>query len=321
MMTYLARLDFATVVLASLGLGAVITVLFFAVSMISRGKRSKRIKQVINQHRGNMSALQLENLNRPAAIRQRKGSTRAELAQRLVSSLNMQNLLDSVSIRDSLAQAGLRGRNAVAIFVASRVIGAVIGVAVTFMFVSAMKEFPYPGFMKFVFSGMGGVVGFYFPKILVANNKSKRQSEMTQSFPDALDLMLICVESGLGIEMAFNKVTEEIMDSAPILAQELGLTSAELAYLGNRRQAFENFSKRTGLPAAKSLATTLIQSEQYGTPVGKALAVLAQEKRDERLSAAERKAAALPAQLTVPMIIFFLPVLFIVVIGPAALQM
>ena len=111
------------------------------------------------------------------------------------------------------------------------------------------------------------------------------------------------------------------MENSPILAQEFGLLSAELAYLGDRRQAFENFSNRTGLPIAKSLATTLIQSEQYGTPVGVALGVLSQEKRDERMSAAERKAAALPAKLTVPMIIFFLPVLFIVIIGPAILKM
>ncbi|MCH7551164.1 MAG: type II secretion system F family protein, partial [Proteobacteria bacterium] len=148
----------------------------------------------------------------------------------------------------------------------------------------------------------------------------KRQQEMSDVFPDTLDLMVICVEAGLGVEAAFARVTEEIIDQSPILATELGLLSAELAYLGDRRQSYVNFSNRTGLPAAKALSTALIQSEQYGTPVGVALKVLAQEKRDERMSAAEKKAAALPAKLTVPMIIFFLPVLFIVVIGPAAMQ-
>ena len=172
-----------------------------------------------------------------------------------------------------------------------------------------------------MFSGLGGVVGFFLPKILISNKVQNRQEQMTASFPDALDLLLICVESGLGIEMAFSKVTEEIMENHPILASEIGLTSAELAFLGDRRQAYENFALRTGMDVAKSLSTTLIQSEQYGTPVGTALKVLAQEKRDERMSAAEKKAAALPAKLTVPMIIFFLPVLFIVVIGPAALSL
>jgi len=143
---------------------------------------------------------------------------------------------------------------------------------------------------------------------------------MTDVFPDVLDLMVICVEAGLGIEQAFARVSEEIVDSSPVLAQEIGILGAELAYLGDRRKAFENFALRTGLPAAKSLATTLIQSEQYGTPVGVAVQVLAKEKRHDRMSQAEKKAASLPAKLTVPMIIFFLPVLFIVVIGPAVIQ-
>lgn len=321
MMTSLARMEPATIIVWTLAFGAAVTVLFVLISMFASGKKSNRIKQVISQHRGDMSSMQNESLNKSSAIRNRKGSTKAELAQKIIAGLNLQKLMDSQSIRNDLAMAGMRGRNVLAIFIASRVVGAVAGTIVTLFLVGMMKEFPYPSFVKFIFAGVGGVAGFYLPKILVTNKAQNRQTQMSATFPDALDLLLICVESGLGVEMAFSKVTEEIMESSPILAQELGLTSAELAYLGNRRQAFENFSKRTGLPAAKSLATTLIQSEQYGTPVGKALGVLAQEKRDERLSAAERKAAALPAKLTVPMIIFFLPVLFIVVIGPAALSM
>ncbi len=321
MITYLARMNSTTLILWALACGAVVAVLWFLSTLVVNGKKSKRIRQVITQHRGEMSARQTESLNRPSAIRSKSGTARVELAQKIITGLKLQNLMDSRAIREELAQAGMRGHNAVAIFIASRVVVAGGGFVLTLILVGLMREFPYPNYVKFVFAGIGGVVGFYLPKLLVANTKAKRQTEMTATFPDALDLLLICVESGLGVEMAFTKVTEEIIESSPILAQELGLTSAELAYLGDRRQAFENFSNRTGLPAAKSLATTLIQSEQYGTPVGKALGVLAQEKRDERLSAAERKAAALPAKLTVPMIIFFLPVLFIVVIGPAALQM
>jgi tight adherence protein C len=144
---------------------------------------------------------------------------------------------------------------------------------------------------------------------------------MTATFPDMLDLLVICVEAGLSIEAAFTRVTEEIADSSPVLAEEIGLTSAELTFLGDRSKAYANLSARTGLPAAKSLATALIQSERYGTPVSVALKVLAQENRDDRMAKAEKKAGALPAQLTVPMIVFFLPVLFLVIIGPAIIQM
>ena len=315
-----SRMDTPTLIVLLLAAGGIIAVVFWAMTFFVGGKRSKRIKSVITRHRGDLSQRQAESLNRPAAMRQRKTSTRAELAQKLLGALKLQNLLFSDKIRGDLASAGIRGRNAVAVFVSSRIIGGFIGFVLTLILVGLAKEFPYPDFVRFLFAFGGGVVGFYLPRVLLQNTITKRQQAMTESFPDALDLLLICVESGLSVEMAFQRVTEEIMEGAPVLAQELGLTSAELAYLGDRRQAYENFAKRTGLPAAKSLATTLIQSEQYGTPVGTALNVLAQEKRDERMSAAEKKAAALPAKLTVPMIIFFLPVLFIVVIGPAALQ-
>lgn len=314
-------MDAATLIVWSLAVMAGVTVVFFLSSLVVKGKRSKRIKAVISQHRNVLGVMQADALNRPAAARQRHNKAHVELAQKIISSLNLENLLTASEVRSFLASAGLRGRQAIIVYVSTRLLGAVGGFAATLIYIGLMQAFPYPEFVKFIFAGAGGAAGFFLPKILVANKAQKRKEEMTEGFPDALDLMLICVESGLGVEMAFARVTEEIMDSSPILAQELGLTSAELAFLGDRRQAFENFSNRTGLPAAKALATTLIQSEQYGTPVGQALKVLAQEKRDERMSAAEKKAASLPAKLTVPMILFFLPVLFIVVIGPAALSL
>jgi tight adherence protein C len=164
------------------------------------------------------------------------------------------------------------------------------------------------------------VIGFFFPNIIVSNAIQKRQQELTRSFPDALDLLVICVEAGLSIEAAFSRVADEIAEACPPLAEELGLTTAELAFLGDRRQAFENLSDRTGLEGTKSLATSLIQAEKYGTPVALALRVLSQENREARMSKAEKKAGALPAQLTVPMILFFLPALFVVLIGPAIIQ-
>jgi len=320
MMTYLARMDAATFIVWILAIGAVISVVVFAMSMIVKGNKSKRIKAVISRHRSELGGAQAASLNKGSSVRHRKSEGRAELAQRIITTLNLQKFLSTNDLRNDLARAGLRGRTAVTLFMASRLVGIISGFLLVLFYVNVMKKFPYPEFMKLVFAGGGALVGYYLPKLYLSNKMQNRQDQMTTAFPDMLDLLLICVESGLGVEMAFNKVTEEIMEGSPVLAQELGLMSAELNFLGDRRQAYENFTMRTGLPAAKALATTLIQSEQYGTSVGVALKVLAQEKRDERLSAAERKAASLPAKLTVPMIIFFLPVLFIVVIGPAALQ-
>ena len=143
---------------------------------------------------------------------------------------------------------------------------------------------------------------------------------MRRAFPDALDLMLICVESGMAMEPSFNKVAAEIVTQSPELAEELAITTAELSYLPQRRTALENLSTRTGLDSVRQLCTVLIQSERYGTPLGSALRVISQESRDTRMMEAEKKAAGLPPKLTVPMIIFFLPVLFAVIITPAAIQ-
>ena len=156
--------------------------------------------------------------------------------------------------------------------------------------------------------------------MFVENLIQRRQTSIKNAFPDALDMLLICVQSGMSIEAAFGKVSKEIGAQSLELAEELSLTTAELSYLQDRRQAYENLGKRTGIPGIKAVATALIQAERYGTPVGQALRVMAKENRDMRMSEAEKKAAALPPKLTVPMIIFFLPVLFVVILGPAAIR-
>ena len=143
---------------------------------------------------------------------------------------------------------------------------------------------------------------------------------MKGAFPDALDMLLICVQSGMSVEAAFGKVSREVGAQSIELAEELSLTTAELSYLPERRQAYENLGKRTGLPGVKAVTTALIQAERYGTPVGTALRVMAKENRDMRMQEAEKKAAGLPPKLTVPMIVFFLPVLFLVIMGPAVIQ-
>jgi tight adherence protein C len=164
------------------------------------------------------------------------------------------------------------------------------------------------------------LLGYYVPGIYVKNRIAKRQTAIRRAWPDALDLLLICVESGLSIESAFRKVSEQIGSQSTELAEELSLTTAELSYLQDRRKAYENLGERTGLDGVKAVVTSLIQAEKYGTPVGHSLRVLAQENRDMRMSEAEKKAAALPPKLTVPMILFFLPVLFAVILTPAVIQ-
>jgi tight adherence protein C len=163
-------------------------------------------------------------------------------------------------------------------------------------------------------------LGINLPNLFIKNRIQRRQASINRAFPDALDLLLICVESGMSLEVAFKRVSEEIGVQSIELAEEFTLATAELSYLSDRRRSFENLAKRVPLEGVKSLCMALQQSERFGTPVATALRVIAQENRDQRMTAAEKKAAALPPQLTVPMIVFFLPVLFIVILGPAVIK-
>jgi tight adherence protein C len=162
--------------------------------------------------------------------------------------------------------------------------------------------------------------GMQAPMVFLRNAISKRQLSIKRAFPDALDLLLICVESGMSIEAAFRKVSFEIGSQSVALAEEFTLTTAELSYLQDRKMAYENLQKRTGLEGVKSVCMALMQSERYGTPLGQTLRVMAQENRDMRMNEAEKKAASLPPKLTVPMIVFFLPVLFVVILGPTGIK-
>ena len=317
----LLDLELPTIIMLVIAAAAVVSIVVVAVELVGREKRGKRIKVLLKKRCGELSRQQLANLAaKPSSLRQDKQTVFVELLNKVFKSLSLENVLSSKSVRESLAQAGFRGRAGVTVYFSCRVLGIVGGLLLVIFLVSLWQPFPYPEPVRFLFYGVGAAIGFYMPQVLLTNLAQKRQQSMNEAFPDAMDLLVICVEAGSSVENALGRVTEEIAESSPILAQEVGLTAAELAYIGDRRIAYENFALRTGLPAAKALATTLIQSEKYGTPVAVALKVLAQEKRDERMGVAEKKAGALPAKLTVPMIIFFLPLLFLVVIGPAAIQ-
>jgi len=309
-----------TLIVWMASLAAIISVVALALPFLFTDGSSKRVKMVANR-RQELSHQQMDGLmSKGSSIRQRKGQGRADLMKKILHALKLDEALSSKELKESLAQAGYRSQNALIIFTFMRFAIAIGAFGVAMVVISAWKDFPYPLPVKALMMAAAAAVGFYLPKIFVTNAANKRQVDLNKGFADALDLMVICVEGGLSVEAAFDRVTNEIGDKSPALAQEFGLTSAELAYLGNRHKAYANFADRTGVPAIKSLATTLVQSEKYGTPVGQALKVLSQERREERMSAAEKKGASLPAKLTVPMILFFLPPLFMVVIGPAAIK-
>jgi len=219
-----------------------------------------------------------------------------------------------------LRMAGFRGQGPVVTYLAARVLCPIGMLGLTFIYVFLILKLQHPLFIKLGLVIAAGWFGLYAPWLYIKNQVTKRQQAIRRSWPDTLDLLLICVECGMGVESALRKVAEEIGSQCPELAEELSLTTAELAYLQDRRKAYENLGSRTGLDGVKSVVTSLIQSEKYGTPLAHSLRVLAQENRDMRMSEAEKKAAALPPKLTVPMILFFLPVLFAVIITPAVIQ-
>jgi tight adherence protein C len=240
--------------------------------------------------------------------------------QDVVDRFDLKQKLLADGTRDKLAQAGERGETAVVRYVFSRLVMPVVLFFAALVYLFFIGNFEQPAIVRLMIAVGIGVVGTYAPNVMLKNKIQKRQLSIRRAWPDALDLMLICVESGMSIEQAFKKVADEVAVQSIPLAEELALVNAELAYLNDRRKAYENLGRRTGLEQVKAVMTSLIQADSYGTPVGQALRVLAQESRDMRMAEAEKKAAGLPPKLTVPMIIFFLPCLFIVIIGPAAIQ-
>ena len=241
------------------------------------------------------------------------------LYKNIVERLQLSKLLEDPTVIDKLAQAGYRGPRPVTTFYFFRFVAPFIvsGIAGLYLSVADLGLTP----MAKLSTVLGAfVAGFYAPNLYITNVATKRRESIVLAFPDALDLLLICVEAGMSIEAAIQKVSAEIGSTSIELAEELSLLSAELSYLPERRLAYEGLDKRTNHPGIKGVVTAMIQAERYGTPLGQALRVMAKENRDMRLAAAEKKAASLPAKLTVPMVVFFLPVLFVVILGPAILK-
>lgn len=240
--------------------------------------------------------------------------------KRVVERLNLTQLLEDPKVAEKMAQAGYRGPKPLTTFYFFRFTTPFIFMAVAIFYLFIFNDFGLPLMTRVLAVAVATVVGFYAPNLYLENRISKRRTSIMQAFPDSLDLLLICVEAGMSIEAAIQKVSQEIGSSSIDLAEELTLLSAELSYLPDRRMAYDGLAKRTNHPGVRSVATAMTQAETYGTPLGTALRTMAKENREMRLSAAEKKAAALPAKLTVPMILFFLPVLFIVILTPAIIN-
>ncbi len=243
-----------------------------------------------------------------------------EQVKNVVDRLNLTTMLADETTKTKLRMAGYRGTAPLYTFLFARVVAPLVLLVVCLFYALVVLPDSIPTLTKITGSMFIAGIGIFGPNIYIQNKISKRQLSIRRAWPDALDLMLICVESGMSIEAAFGRVAEEIGAQSVPLAEELTLTNAELSYLGERRTAYENLASRTGVEGVKNVMMALIQAERYGTPVGTAIRVMSDDNREQRMQEAEKKAASLPPKLTVPMIVFFLPVLFFVVLGPAVMK-
>ena len=303
---------------ALLAFAAIVTV---AAPMLRRDGLDVRLKSVASRR---------EELRRKAreALANQGSAAKSEvllrhqdesLYKKVVEGLQLSRRLEDPKVLDKMAEAGFRGPRPVSAYYFFRFALPFLFAAGVVIYLTVMK-FDIPPMRKMTFTVAGFVAGFYAPNIYLSNIAKKRRGNIVGAFPDALDLLLICVEAGMSIEAAIQKVAQEIGSASIELAEELSLLVAELSYLPERRMAYEGLGKRVNSPGIKAVCTAMIQAERYGTPLGSALRVMAKENRDLRLAAAEKKAASLPAKLTVPMILFLLPVLFVVIMAPAVMR-
>ncbi len=310
-------MEINTLITALAALAAFATVITFAAPYFENDKLAGRI-QLVASEREKLKAAQRVLLDNTASRLRDKNST--GIYAQLVRTLNLKKVFEAESSRDLLRTAGLRSERHLTMFLAFRVIAPIVVAAITFIYCSTTFANRFSPGMRIAMALIGLVLGSYLPALLVKNQTSKRQKSIKGAWSDALDLLLICIESGMALEPAMQRVSKEIGSQSVPLAEEMQLTTAELAYLPDRRKALENLAKRTGLETVRSVVTAMIQSERYGTPLGTAMRTLAEENRRDRMFEAEKKAASLPPKLTVPMILFFLPVIFVVVLGPAIIQ-
>lgn len=305
---------FITVVL---GTAVIASFIFFALPFIKKSSKKARYLAIIAKRREDIVNEAKRNIRKKAKEAESKLSGRKSMS----AMYQMRKLAGDMGdqVRKKMIMAGIRDPAAPLKFIVAKIILPIVFTLFA-VFIISSGNFDLSSVMRLlIISGAAGL-GYKFPDIMLKNQITKRQEEINITFPDALDLMLICVQGGIGLEQAIERVAMEVSETSEILAEELGVLSAEMSLLGDRRMALQNFATRMGVGAAKTFATAVLQAEQYGSSISSALNTMAEELREMRMAAAEEKAAGLPPKLTVPMILFFLPALFIIILGPAGIQ-
>lgn len=298
-------------------IAAIATVMTLAMPLLANDQLDKRLKSVAIE-REKIRQRERERLARGEKVTLRQ--TPKQFVKRVVDQFNLAKWVGQEEAREKLVQAGYRGHAPYVTYLFLRMVTPIVMLVAALVYLFLLTKLDQPPIVKVGLAIGAAYIGMQLPYLMLKNKIQHRQLSISRAFPDALDLLLICVESGMSIEAAFRRVSQEVGSQSVALAEEFMLTTAELSYLQDRRMAYENLAKRVDLEGVKSVCVALQQSERYGTPLGQTLRVMAQENRDMRMSEAEKKAAALPPKLTVPMILFFLPVLFVVILGPAAIQ-
>jgi len=300
------------------GIAAAATVFTLLQPLLEPDRLKQRMK-LVGEEREQLRLRERERLSNAAAKANLRVAPKAYM-KNVVGQFNLSRWLGTETARQQLLMAGYRSPGAETSFLFFRMVTPIAMLVAAILYLFVLKVIDQPVAIRAMMVIAAVLLGMKAPELYLLNATKKRQTEIRQAWPDALDLTLICVESGMSVEHAFRRVSTEIASQSIVLAEELAVMTAELSFLPDRRIAFENLANRTGLDPVKAVTTALIQAERYGTPVGQALRVLSQESRDTRMNEAEKKAAALPPKLTVPMILFFLPVLFVVILTPAMIQ-
>jgi tight adherence protein C len=310
--------EFLISALAAVSVGA--AVFTFGTQFMGKSDLKARIKRVALE-RDKLRAEEMSRLRGSSA-----GSTSIRRSQSrdymksTVERFSLQKAFSDDKTVDSLAMAGYRGQGPLTTYVFLRFVTPFGLFLLAFVYLQFTIFADRPLYLNALYALFVGLIGAYLPTLMLKNQITKRQASIRKAWPDCLDLMLLCVEAGMSVEHAFKRVSKEIGMSSVALAEELTLTTAELSFLEERTRAFENLGRRTGLDNVRSVMTALIQADKQGTSVGQALRVMAEEGREGRMMEAEKKAASLPPKLTVPLILFFLPVLFIIIISPAMIK-
>jgi tight adherence protein C len=316
LVTKLHDARFMTMLLAAIAASA--TAYTLVIPLFAGEGLAKRMKAVASE-RERIRQRERERLAKSEKVSLRQ--TPKQFVSKVVEDFNLTKWLAQEAARDKLTMAGYRGQAPYVTFLFARAVSPIVLFFGSMLYVFVITHMEKPLTVKIGICVGAAYLGLQAPMLFLKNAISKRQLSIKRAFPDALDLLLICIESGMSVEVAFRKVATEIVTQSVALSEEFALTTAELSYLQDRKVAYENLAKRTGLDGVKSVCLALQQSERYGTPLGQSLRVMAQENRDMRMNEAEKKAAALPPKLTVPMILFFLPCLFIVILGPTYVKL